>query len=219
MIIMALSSTFQFNDSPMISCYPKKGIEMEVADDLVLSTPAPSGVPNHTLATMLGLMLYEAESLYGERDRSFTILGVEFFKGVPHIWFPGNRKDVVVRVGVECAQNPLRAYWQLANEIIHLLNPPASTNILEEGVASNFVVHVMKKHWNGWDCTPWFSGQPYDVCRVAVDDVLAVCPDFIRRLRDGGGNWKALSAVTEQDIVAVCPSCPVKTAKFLAAQF
>lgn len=193
---------------------------MEIADELVLSTAYPNGTNSWTLATRLSQVLTEVEAQYGERDRTFTFVGVEFFKGVPHIWFPGGGKHVIVRLWDDCLKYPIKAYWQLAHEAVHLLNPVLVGNNLEEGVATYFAVEYVKRHFGGQDFTAYTAGTPYDDALKAVKVVAALCPDFVRSLRDqGGGTWKALSAVTEQDILRVCPACPVATARFLAAPF
>jgi hypothetical protein len=43
-----------------------------------------------TLTSRLGDTLKLAESVYGKRDESWTILGVEFSSsGPPQLWYPG----------------------------------------------------------------------------------------------------------------------------------
>jgi hypothetical protein len=79
-----------------------------IEDSLVIARPQPAGGFNFTLASWLGKMLRQAEKLYGERDKSYTILGVEFRDSVPQIWFHGaDRKNVVVQLGLpRCRTQP-----------------------------------------------------------------------------------------------------------------
>lgn len=41
-----------------------------------------------TLPSRLGDMLADAEMMFGERDHSWTILGIEFALTGPMIWYP-----------------------------------------------------------------------------------------------------------------------------------
>jgi hypothetical protein len=65
---------------------------------LSTSRPIPHG-GKFTLTTWFGKMLSEAEDLYGRRDMDWMPIGVEFFDcEKPHIWFPGSREYVCVRL-------------------------------------------------------------------------------------------------------------------------
>src|SRR5437763_957372 len=124
------------------------GRPMNVADELLLSVKYPNGVNSYTLTTRLGQMLREAEARYGPRDQSFTILGVEFFVNGPLIWFPDDPKHVVVQLAAPSLAEPQRAYYQLAQEIVHLLDPCVGmANNLEEGIATDFAAFVLNKHF------------------------------------------------------------------------
>jgi hypothetical protein len=111
-----------------------------------ISEPLPDDRATFTLTTYLGRFLREAEELAGPRDRSWTILGVEFFGeeregAVPHTWYPGNCGNIAVRLTRDVAKNPPRAIYQLAHEVVHLISPsgaPSQAPNLEEGFASIF---------------------------------------------------------------------------------
>jgi len=189
---------------------------MDIPDELVLSVPQVNGTNSFTLASRLGQMLREAESMYGRRDESFTILGIEFFDGPPHIWFPLNPKNLVVRLSSAHLFPPIRAYFQLANEVIHLLDPcVGAANNLEEGIATDFTIRYLERHFGERDWATWFTGTPYLECRRAVMEISASRPSFVRGIRA----TKPLSKATEQDILGICPSCAFDTARFLAARF
>jgi hypothetical protein len=73
----------------------------EVHEDLIIARRCPpeSGCTfTWTLASRFGEMLREIEKLYGIRDRSFTILGVELGEGLPQIWFPGNCNHIAIQL-------------------------------------------------------------------------------------------------------------------------
>ncbi len=62
-----------------------------VKDSLVIANPLPSGDGyTWTLASRLGEMILDIEAQFGKRDRSWTILGIEFCDTGSQIWFPGN---------------------------------------------------------------------------------------------------------------------------------
>jgi len=100
--------------------------EKNIADgayELLVADHLPPSGWTFTLATRLGHMLRIAEERYGQRDGSYTILGVEFTEGVPQLWYPDNVDDIAIQLNVTCLHEPHRAYYQLAHECIHLLSP------------------------------------------------------------------------------------------------
>ena len=62
-----------------------------------LAQPLPGGGGyTWTLPSLLGDMLDRAQTQFGPRDLSYTLPGVEFGFGLPCIWWPGHRKDLVI---------------------------------------------------------------------------------------------------------------------------
>lgn len=158
---------------------------MNVAEDLVLAKPLPkSNSWSYTLASRLGQLLQSAEEQFGPRDMSYTPLGFEFINEGPSIWYPGNCRHVVIRLSTLCADDPVRACYQLAHESIHLLSPtggPNNTNILEEGLATVFSYRYIHKTF-GLDWSR--SGDArYDGAAAAVEKLLAIDAKSIIRLR------------------------------------
>src|SRR4051812_22083801 len=108
---------------------------------------------NWTLATRFGQMLAEAEVLYGRRDEAWTFAGIEFWQGPPNIWFPlyiaGTIQHIVIRLSPFTITQPIRAYWQLAHEVVHLITPEVGlpATYLEEGMTTYFQTYFMKKHF------------------------------------------------------------------------
>ena len=77
-----------------------------------------------TLTSRIGNMLKDAEAMFGERDKLWTILGVEVCmdKGAtPQNWYPGSpaRKDIAFQIIP--AKDEQHACYQLAHEVIHSL--------------------------------------------------------------------------------------------------
>ena len=102
-----------------------------------------------TLASRLGAMLREIENLYGERDKSWTFVGVEFEIGGPQIWFPGNCGNIAIQLNINALYNEVLAHYQLAHEVIHLLAPDSNRGApnIEEGLATVYSEDfVMREH-------------------------------------------------------------------------
>lgn len=139
----------------------------------------------YTLPSRLGSFLEYAETAFGERDKSWTILGVEFGpKANPQTWYPNfpKRKDVVVQMSMNAADDETTAIYQLAHECIHLLSPTGDqmSLVLEEGLATAFSEDVVKQICG----VSVSSGIPaYDNAAVKVRELVAVAPDAIRQLR------------------------------------
>jgi hypothetical protein len=138
-----------------------------LADGFV-SQPLPDGAATFTLTTYLGRFLREAEELAGPRDRSWTILGVEFFGWeAPHTWYPENCGNITIRLTRDVAREPARAIFQLAHEVVHLISPSGRQNQapnLEEGFASIFA-HETAERYADFKCA---IGDQY---RAAHEDV------------------------------------------------
>lgn len=162
-----------------------------------------------TLTSRLGELLDKAERLMGERDKAWTVLGVEFSTTpYPQTWYPGiqeNRKDIIIQLTQSSANDKKRALFQLAHEVIHLLSPtgkPQTSTVLEEGIATYFSIHVMQSM--GFDITPSYISD------VAYEDAYARVKTLIDSHRNAFDGIKTLrSSQTFTDI----------SAKELRAQF
>ncbi|HEY5505225.1 MAG TPA: hypothetical protein VIK28_08705, partial [Sedimentisphaerales bacterium] len=83
-----------------------------IDDRLVLAKPIPNGF-TFTLPSRLGQMISMVEQDFGPRDKTFTILGIEFRDGVPQLWFPCNCGHVIIQLSYEAMQDINRALFQL----------------------------------------------------------------------------------------------------------
>lgn len=157
--------------------------EETVAAELFVAHPLPPSGWTYTLATRLGHMLRIAEKRYGERDPAYTILGVEFTDGSPQIWYPGNDAKVAIQLNSQCLSEPLRAYYQLAHECIHLLSPSGDRHVtvLEEGLATHFSSAYMWEQFG----SVWTPGlQSYTDAESLVRSLLELDPNAVRTLRE-----------------------------------
>lgn len=50
------------------------------------------GTWSMTPANYASRFIQEMEKRYGNRDRSWTYVGVDFSDDAPHVWFPGNHE-------------------------------------------------------------------------------------------------------------------------------
>src|SRR4051812_12688158 len=72
---------------------PAPATAVAVDPALFMARPIENGY-TWTLASRLGDMLHLAETMFGPRDPSYTVLGVEFVADNPRVWYPGNRKFI-----------------------------------------------------------------------------------------------------------------------------
>jgi len=190
----------------------------DVHDNLIIALPcAPeSGSPyTLTLASRLGQMFEMAEQRFGPRDKSYTILGVEFRAGLPQIWFPGSQKRVIVQLDSSSMNDPNLPLFQLAHQSVHLLTPvlPADTSVLEEGLATYFSKEYMAAHIGG----VWLTvDQKYDRAEVLARKLLLLNIDAIKALRK---LVSAISQATAQNILKICPGLSPQLAEQLVVPF
>ncbi len=189
---------------------------LNVSKQIIFADRVDGGY-TYTLASRLGAMLAEAESRYGERDASYTILGLEFTDlAHPQVWYPNARRHIVIQLTAECLLDPLRAYYQMAHECIHLLDPTGGaprTNVLEEGLAVSFQQDYMRAVFKE-EMTTDLPG--YIDAGVKADALLALDPGVVRTLRESG---KKLYSLTAEDIIAASPAVSPELANVLVAPF
>jgi hypothetical protein len=178
------------------------------SSSLFTSMPIPNG-GSWTLTTYFGQMLSEAEELYGRRDMNWTPIGVEFFaSSVPHIWFPGNRNHVAVRLTLAAQYDLNEALWQLAHEIVHILGPVemGKANNLEEGVATHFALNV--SHYTDKSRVALFrqhveqTASLYHSPLQDCEALLQMDPGIIKELRK---KQPYLSLITAEQILYQIP--------------
>ena len=120
-----------------------------------------------TIVSRLGDMLNEAEALFGERDKRYTILGIELANiKQPQIWYPNDCNHVIIQVTEDCSNNMERAIFQVAHEAIHCLcpNPKKKTTILEEGLATYFSMYYTRKRKIYYNIDNLQYQKPYEFC-------------------------------------------------------
>jgi|SRR5690554_1300970 len=149
---------------------------------IFISHPIPNGY-SWTITSKLGHILRVAEGKYGPRDHTYTILGIEFNQdGHPRIWYPGDCKNIIIQISMDCMSDINRAVFQVAHEAIHCLCPTGTktANVLEEGLANLFSIEYTLTNGNGI----WTSNdQKYTDASELVKQLLSFDEDIIKKLR------------------------------------
>lgn len=172
-----------------------------------------------TLASRFGDMLDVAESFFGVRDKSYTLLGFEFWSGDhPIIRYSGNPTHIIIRL-TERAQTDVReAYYELAQEIVHCLAPVPTdelpTNRLEEGVTMWFA-HYYLKNKIGRSMPLPDENSPYRQAYDAVAPLLDNNPTCLKELR----KQKKFIEIKREEVLSAFPQIPEGTVDYLLSGF
>lgn len=158
---------------------------MELQEKTIFTAAPIQGGYSWTIISLLGTILDDAENLYGERDRSFNILGVELCDQVqPMTWYPGSwdgRKDVIIQITKDCETNINKAIFQVSHEVVHCLcpKPGRHANVLEEGLATLFSMYESNKYRTGYhpDSLPYISAMG------KVEELLRLDGSIIKKAR------------------------------------
>ena len=181
-----------------------------------------------TLPIWASRFLAEIEQLFGPRDRSFTLLGVDIDQthgNKPHLWFPDSgipsgdaerrSRHIVIHLGPNVLSNPLRARWQLAHECVHLLDPwnrrvdGRPTNYLEEGLAAwyqNSRVSEAVSH----------EGE-YAVAEGLISPIIEALSQAVKRIRLERAT--RIGEITPDVLLAYCPTISKEVAVTLCKRF
>ena len=191
--------------------------QIHIKSDLLYAQPLPDRDGyTWTLVSRLGEMLYMAEELFGPRDRSYTILGVEFVSDHPRVWYPGNRKNIIIQLGPDAATDLSQACYQLAHETIHLLAPTGGKNAnnFEEGVACYFAAYYMKIRLSKPNWQPTLPS--YRRALELITPHLDADIDCVRRIRD---QQPSFSKTNEEQISIAFPNLTSENIDFLISKF
>lgn len=186
-----------------------------IPDSMFVAQPIPGGY-TWTLASRLGQMVRIAQDLYGSRDQSYTLIGVEFSEDGPQLWYPENIRNVVIQLSIACLTEPYRAMYQLAHECVHLLSPSGGRNatVLEEGLATHFQ-EMYVREVSGQ--AGWHSVMPsYKAARDTVERLLGLDREAVKRLRE---RQPFMPRIGADLILAMYPDIEEEEAFQLASRF
>ena len=182
---------------------------------LLVAQPRENGF-TWTLPSRLGDMLFRATEMFGPRDQSYTILGIEFVADNPRLWLPGNRRNIVIQLSFLAARDMFQACYQLAHETIHLLSPSGGehANNLEEGLATYFARYYMRTQFDQSDWRP--TVRSYERVLNLIGPHLVDVPDAICRLRV---SQPMISAITAAQLRDEFRELSAREAEFLIQPF
>jgi len=209
----------------LMPCKPGQGggkaAETQIASEMVLAKPLQGGGYTWTLATRLGAMLRDSQDKYGKRNLEYTILGVEFSETGPQVWYPGDCKNVAIQLDKDALTDPIRAYYQLAHESIHLLSPTGGRNasVLEEGLATSFAidyVSITMKNKEYADKCLKSMPENYKSAYDLVTTALKENPDFIKEIRK---KHNSISGITADNLQETLPNSSREVCEKLTAKF
>jgi hypothetical protein len=129
-------------------------------------------------------MLTLAQECFGERNKNYTILGIEFSSSGPMVWYPKSAKNIVIQLSEEAFSSEKLALYQLAHETIHLLSPSGNNraNVLEEGLAVYFSWYYLEKVYQ--TKSEGLTRSPaYKSAGLLVKKILSDRPHLIKELR------------------------------------
>lgn len=181
-----------------------------------------------TLPIYASRFLADIEHLFGPRDHSFTLVGIEIDTtpgACPRLWYPDSgiapddperrSRHVIIRLGPNALTHPARARWQLAHECFHLLDPwnlrvdGRSVNWLEEGLAAwfqNSRVPEAEHH----------EGQ-YAIAEGLVSPLMDELPHVVKRIRVE--RRLRIGEFTPSVLQAYCPQISEETSRSLCQPF
>ena len=166
-----------------------------LSSHLEAHTRHPNSGYTWTLTSRLGNMLYGAETLYGERDKSWTILGWEFGPSTPQIWYPENCKTIIIQLSKTALLSNEHACYQMAHECIHLLAPvvESTANVLEEGLATVFSEDYV---WQTFNQRFYAEIESYTHAANLVRELLSIDANAIQKLRVVESSFLQMSSDT-----------------------
>jgi hypothetical protein len=175
-----------------------------------------------TVTSRLGDTLKMAQELLGPRDKSYTILGIEFItQGPPSVWYPGNRKDIIIQLTTKASCDMRRALFQLAHETVHILSPtggPYRATILEEGLATYFSLYYLEKIHIPVQ-RDYIDNPKY---QSAYDDIVSLTkeyPDALEKIKNIRKDQPFISGITYEQLKQTFPKIGDQLAQRLTMIF
>ena len=193
--------------------------QISINSDLLVAQCNSSGNGyTWTLASRLGDMLHMAEELFGPRDPSYTILGIEFVSEDPKIWYPSGGQHIIIQLNCSAAKDRSEAYYQMAHETVHLLAPTGGSHAtnFEEGIACYFADYYMTA--KKIDRPKWaeYRLRSYICALEAVTSLLKKDIYCVRKLRE---HHPSFQDITKEEISKEFPKLASEDVDFLMSPF
>lgn len=162
-----------------------------------------------SLTSRIGRMLSYAEDLFGVRDKTWTILGVEICMDgkVPQNWYPGSfegKQNIIFQLVPPADKDLVSACFQLSHEVVHALSPTLGriSNVLEEGVATWFSEYYLNKELGV--CHSYVALPSYKAANALVKLLLSSDQYAIKKLRGVEPCFCKMTRETFEKAAVVC---------------
>ncbi|MEE9303922.1 MAG: hypothetical protein V3U84_09055 [Thiotrichaceae bacterium] len=177
-----------------------------------------------TLASRLGELMGYAEKEYGERNKTWTILGTEFTdREQPRNWNPfyyQGKKNIIIQLSKKAAHDEKEAMFQLAHETFHALVAPGKNDatFFEEGLATYFSIQATRR--TGVKIKPsYIASSKYRKAFDLVKAVYKAHPDAGKRITSFRKKGIHPSSLNEKHLKIVFPNIEASVARQLAERF
>jgi len=155
----------------------------------------------------------ELESKYGPRDIKLRLADVSFVSMDSTVWCP--ERDLSIYIDKRFLANE---QWVgvLAHEAVHCLGHVKKLEMtyLEEGVAESFSTDYFSRRFPGETLPP--SDPRYRIAAGYVKELESRCGSIVKTVRRA---QPALSKLTKQDLLGLCPTISESLADVLTARF
>ena len=166
-----------------------------------------------------------AEELFGKRDMTWNLCPSMFGERNPHIFPPDPEplRLVMIKLGRGAHEKWTIALYQMAHEVIHLLNPlhpkQGKASYLEEGVACCFSSYVQRRSSKQGsdflrDNLPVYQYAQKLVKRLPCGDIAAA-----KRIRKEMPPGTSFSSVTAKDLLRIFSTLNIEHAEALTSRF
>ncbi len=220
MKMLIATLTIAFFTGLLSTCFAKDEI---FCSKQILAKETNSGF-TWTLTSRLGEILHNAEKRYGERDKSWTILGVEFSNlSQPEIWYPSpddGRKHVIIQLTKKASQDKKSALYQLSHEVVHLLSPAGrdGSTVFEEGLAMYFAITNLQTM--NYDISDrYISGKKYKQAYKLVDNLYKNFDNAEARIKKLRSKVKRTRDITPLQFSIAFKGLNKKYAQLLATKY
>lgn len=182
--------------------------------------------PHHRLqsmnATIPDEMRHELRDLFGEPRQEREIRIIFATNKPPHVDVEGmTERSISVILTEDCKNERLRYDFQLAHELVHTLDPIRHASVLEEGCATYFQHHYIRKFLPA-SHTSWHwpelsdSNRKYAKAHELVRPIFETDMSALKRLRNGG---HGLSLNGADALASAIPFLGIKRAQALVQKF
>jgi len=174
--------------------------QIEIEGQIIVANPDPA-IPEYgkSLVSRFGEMLIKAEGLFGPRDMTYTIVGVEFMDNVQRTDFLGAdvHRQLIIHLPTSSIKDYPQCLYMLAHEAFHCLSIKRGipANRLEEGLATYFAKIFMDHLGMG---NNWSSyGVNYNEAMKDAEALLRLDHEVIKKVRQF---QPTVSLITQDDL-------------------